>query len=171
MNKSSPSELRKIEKGITSFNHHWYIDKQTSEIRHKKLSGSSKFLDFFWRRKHAVSDLYWWISRNWSNTKMMDVDTPIKHDDVSIKGFPRKYQLENNWTIPEDDLKYLYNGPLVDESGHLILVKHQSNFQNTISFISQLRPLTWIISFILICYRYRNDIVELWNWVISLINQ
>ncbi len=172
MNKSTPSELRKTKKGIKSFDKQWYIDKQTSEIRHNKLDWTSKFIDFFWRKKHTVSDLYWWTSRNWSNTKMIDYEIPIKHDDVSIQGFPRKYQLINKWTIPENDLKYLYNGPLVDESGQNILVKHQSKFQKIISILSQLQPLSWItwISFIFMCYLNWDDIIKLWNSVLSLMN-
>lgn len=163
MSKPTPSELRKRERGIRSFDGHWYIDAKTSEIKHISLEGWSKFIDLFWRKKHKVSDLYWWSSNKWATSEMMPFDDAIRHDDVPIAGFPRKHQMRNGWTIPSEDLKYLYEGPLVDETGHKILVKHQSKIQRLVSVISQLRPLSWIIPLILAFYRYRAEFVELWE--------
>ncbi len=83
----------------------------------------------------------------------------VKHDDIPIKGFPRKHQLVNGWSIPEQDLKYLFDGPLIDENGNL-LVKHQSRLQKIVSIVSQLKPLSWVIGLILLCIRFRTEIVE-----------
>jgi len=163
MNKLTPSESRIREKEINSFDEHWYIDTQTSEIRHKPLSVFYKIIDFFWRKKHTVADLYWWSVKKWDSSEMISCPNAIKHDNVPIVGFPRKHQMKNGWTIPTKDFKYLYEGPLVDETGNKILIKHQSKIQKLVSIFSQLRPLSWIITLIIACYRYRNEISDLWS--------
>ena len=134
MSKLTPSDLRKREKGIKSFDEHWYIDVKTKEIRHISLNGWSKLIDLFWRKKHKISDLYWWSSRKWASSQMMPFNNAIKHDDVPIAGFPRKHQMQNEWTIPSEDMKYLYEGPLVDVTGHKILIKHQSKIQRFVLY-------------------------------------
>ncbi len=151
MSKLSPSELRKRNKAIQYFDEHWYIDTQTYEIRHKQLSIFSR-----------ITDLYWWSSAKWYELRLMPYPDAIKRDDVPIIGFPRKHQLKNGWTIPAEDLKYLTVGPLVDESGQKTLVKHQSTIKKTVSVFSQLRPLSWIFPLFLACYRYKNEISDLW---------
>ena len=163
MSELTPSESRKREKDIQSFDEHWYVDTKTSEIRHKPLERMAKFIDLFWRKRHRVSDLYWWTVRKWWSEDMAPFSKPIEHDSVPITGFPRKYQLQNGWTIPSEDLRYLFEGPLVDETGHEILVRHQSKFRTFVSLLSQLRPLSWIIVLGLGCVRYRQEILLLWN--------
>lgn len=169
MSKPTPSELRQREKEIGSFETHWYIDTVTAEIRHKPLNIGARIIDLFWRRKHKVSDMYWWSMRKWYGWEMMPYPVAIKHDDVPIAGFPRKHQMQNGWTIPSDDLMYLYEGPLVDETGKKILVKHQSTVQKYVTALSQLRPLSWAIPFALACYRYRIEISELWKQLVIAI--
>ncbi len=163
MTKPTPSEQRKREKNINSFNKYWYIDVKTSEIRHIKAKTWSKFFELFWKRKYTVDTLYWWSSREWASSKMMPFPIAVKHDDLPLRSFIRKHQMTNGWTISTGDLKYLYRGPLVDESGSTILIKTQSTLKNIISILSQLRPLSWIISLILILYRFREEVVELWE--------
>ena len=167
MHTPTPSELRKREKGIKSFDEHWEIIGNTFEIRHIQLKGWSKFIDYFWRKKHKVSDLYWWWSRQSASLKWLYLNDAIKHDDLPLEGFPRKYQMLNKWSILTEDLKYLYEGPLVDQTGHKTLVKHQSRIAKFVSVTSQLRPLGWLIPLILACFRYRNEIIELWNKLLS----
>jgi len=157
MTKLTPSEERKRKKQIDDFEKGWYADPSTSEIRHKKLSKFQKFLNLFWKKKYKVSDMYWWSSWKWYGWNMMPYADAVKHDDIPIKGFPRKYQLVNGWSIPKEDLDYLYEGPLIDENGN-ILVKHQSGLQKFVSIISQLKPLSWIVMFVLFCIRFRDEI-------------
>ena len=103
--------------------------------------GLSNIIDLFWRKKHKVEDFYWRTSRNWATPELMPFTIAIKHDDLPIDKFARKYQLQNGWSIPREDLKYLYEGPLVDRTGHKILVKHRSKLQKFVFVISRLRPL------------------------------
>jgi hypothetical protein len=163
MNQPTSSDLRKRSSEIETFAKYWYVNSQTSEIRHATFNFWRKLINLFWRKKHKVSNLYWWTVQNWATSEMIIYPDAIRHDDLHIKGYPRKYQLKNGWTIPSKDLKYLYEGPLVDESGTKVLVKHQSTTKNIISFISQLRPLSWIITLVLTCFRFRVEIIAVWQ--------
>ncbi|MEW8178552.1 MAG: hypothetical protein AB2754_15835 [Candidatus Thiodiazotropha endolucinida] len=153
----SPSEARNREKKIKLFDDNWYTDPSTMEIRHRELNLFEKAIGLFWKRKYKVSDMYWWSSWKWYGWDMMPYPDAVKHDDIPIKGFPRKHQLVNGWSIPKEDLNYLYDGPLIDEHGSL-LVKHQSNLQKFVSIASQLKPLSWFIGFVLLCIRYWKEI-------------
>lgn len=93
----------------------------------------------------------------------MSMTKPLKHDDIPFQSFPRKYQMINNWTIPKIDLKYLRNGPLINNEGTKIIVKYQNGFKRIISLISQIRPLSWILSFAFVCQRYWEEILEIWE--------
>lgn len=159
MTNLTPSEARKRKKEVEDFDKAWYVDPSTSEIRRSELDKLHKIIDLFWRKKYRVSDMYWWSSWKWYGWELMPYPDAVKHDDIPIKGFPRKHQLVNGWSIPEEDLKYLFDGPLIDENGN-ILVKHQSRLQKIESIVSQLKPLSWVIGLILLCIRFRTEIVE-----------
>ena len=94
----TPSDDRKKEMGIKSFDQYWYIDPKTNEVRHKPPKGWSKVLDFIWRKKHKVSDMYWWTRRKLHVEFIVEQDI-LDHDNIPIRGFPRKYRMKNNWTI------------------------------------------------------------------------
>ena len=108
--------------------------------------------------------MYWWSSWKWYGCDMMPYPSAIQHDNIPIAGFPRKHKLVNGWSIPKEDLKYLYDGPLIDDKGN-ILVKHQSMIQKLVSTVSQLRPLSWIVMFVLFCFRNRNEVKELLEYL------
>lgn len=173
--KDTPEKRRKREKLINRFDKDWYLDMDmdTIEIRRYEKTLIEKIKSLFIIKKHSIFTLYWWIKRQRRvNEEFRKFDFPFIENNIPpVKGIPYTYQLRGNWKIPESDLKYLYGGPLIDELGQNILVKHQSKFQKVISLITQLRPITWIITFLLFCYRFRVEIVELWNWVISFFNQ
>lgn len=161
MNKLSPSDARIRIKRNNSFDKNWHIDFKTNEIKLNEIEGWSKFLNIFWKRKFTVDTLYWWSHQKWATMEMMPYPIAIKRDDIPAKGLIRKHQMTNGWTISKKDLKSLYKGPLIDESGNEILVKTQSNFKRFISFLSQLKPISWISSFVIILYRYRKEVMEL----------
>lgn len=60
----------------------------------------------------------------WSKPDAIRLQFPVDHDNMPIKGFPIKYKLINGWTIPNSDIKYLTNGPLVSEDLRKIIVQH-----------------------------------------------
>ena len=164
MTNLTPSEARKRKRQIDDFEKDWHVDPSTLEIKYRELSGFPKFINLFWKRKYKVSDMYWWSSWKWYGWDMMPYPDAVKHDDIPIRGFPRKHQLVNGWSISKDDLSYLYDGPLIDENGNL-LVKHQTRLQKFVSMISQLKPLSWVVMLILFCIRFRIEITELLGYL------
>ena len=164
MSELTPSEARKREKRIERFGKSWFINPLTFEIRHRESNLFQKIIELFWRKKYKVFDLYWWAVRKWGGEEMITFPDAIKQDDISIKGFPRKYQLVNGWSIPKEDIKYLDGGPLADEIGNVI-VKYQSVLQKYVSVVSQLKPLSWIVGCLLMCIRYRVEIKMIFNHI------
>jgi hypothetical protein len=165
MSTMSPSELRKREKAIVDIDEAWTAVPKTLEIIRKPRSRFQRFIGLFWKKKYRVSDLYWWQSRKWATSDMMPFPDAIKHDDIPSKDFPRKHVLQGGWTISKEDLATLYEGPLFEQAGTEILVKHQSRLEGIVSFVSQLKPLSWIIGFALLCIRYQSELSELINAV------
>jgi len=161
----SPSELRKREKAIADINEAWMVIPKTLEIARKPRSRYQRFIGLFWKNRYRVSNLYWWQSKKWASSEMMLFPDAIKHDDIPLKGYPRKHILQGGWTIPKEDLAVLYEGPLLAQSGNEILVKHQSKLQSMVSLISLLKPISWIVGFALLCLRYRTELLELLNAV------
>jgi hypothetical protein len=163
MNKPSPSEIRKREKGIKSFEDDWYFDTATQEVRRKEKTGWKKYLSWFWKSKYKVSDMYWWSAKHSATSEMIVYPVPLKHDDLPLRGFPRKHKLQGDWSISREDLKYLFDGPLFDQSGHVLLVKHQTNLQKFVSIVGQLKPISWVLGFSFFCVRYWNEILVIFN--------
>lgn len=162
MNKLKPAEIQKRERSTRNFDKYWEINCGTLEIKHRPLKGLVRITNLFWKRRFKVSDMYWWSARKLDSTEGIAFKNAIKHDDIPIKNFPRKHQIENGWSISAADLKYLYDGPLVDSNGQL-LVDHQSKIQKFVSLLTQLRPLSYVIMFALFCMRYKEEIARLFE--------
>jgi hypothetical protein len=165
MNNISPEDLRIRAKGVASFDKTWYADPKTLEIRRKPLTCWQIIINLFWKNRHKVSDLYWWVSKNWANQQLAVYPIAIEHDNIPAPGFPRKHIMRGGWSIPKKDLKYLYEGPLFDQLGTQILVKHQSRLQVIVAVVKHLQPLSWIIGFLLLCVRYSNEIKSIFKWI------
>ena len=168
MNKTTPEEIKDRKRRINIFDKNWYVDDYKNLIiKHKKPTGLSKVLSFFWRRKYLVDTLYWWSAWKWTSVELRVFTLPVKHDDLPIKGFPRKHQMAGGWTIATEDLKYLKNGPLFDHAGEECLVKHQSTLGSIVIFFKQIKPLSYIVSTAVILFRYRNEVKEIVDKLIS----
>jgi hypothetical protein len=163
MKNPTPYQIRKKKEGIDSFDKYWNINPKTSEIYRIDLTNWRWFLNLLWRKKHAVETLYWWTIEKWATSEIITQTSPLKHDDIPFQGLLRKYQLTNGWTIPDNNLKFLKNGPLLNNQGTEILVNYQNRFKRIISFVSQLKPISWILSFVFVCLRYWTEILELWD--------
>ena len=122
----TPDRIRQIESMIDAFDRDWYFDTGTKEIRRKARDLRGRLLDMFWRPRHTVKAMYFWVNRNWSSATMMVYDFPLRHDNTPIKGFPMKFELQGGWTIPASDLRYLTEGPLAGEKLREVLVPASS---------------------------------------------
>jgi hypothetical protein len=46
---------------------------------------------------------------------------PVRPDNMPVPAIPIKYELMGSWQVKEDDLKYLCGGPLLDQSGDILV--------------------------------------------------
>ncbi|RLA79869.1 MAG: hypothetical protein DRG78_12070 [Epsilonproteobacteria bacterium] len=89
--------------------------------------------------------MYWFFrDRRRNNEDFRKFKNPITHDNIRVEGIPFKYELHGNWQIEEDDLKYLFDGPLIDQDGDLLVPA-----DNKLKKLQRILPfLTILISFI-----------------------
>lgn len=146
MNRSTPDQLRNIDNLVRLFDNDWFADTSTKEIRRKPLTGWCRFFDVVWKRKHSIFAMYWWVKRNWASDRLIVHQYPIRSDNMPIKGFPVKCELQGGWTIPEADLKYLTNGPLASEGLHEILVPANLGWRYALEVFKQLAPVVTIVA-------------------------
>jgi hypothetical protein len=140
----TPDREREIQTAIEAFDVDWYINTNTHEICLKKRSVLRKFCDIFWKKKHSVIAMYWWVNLNWSSASMMMYKFPMTHDNMPIKGFPIKAEMQGGWTIPKSDLKFLKNGPLTSEGLQEILVPASTGLMYVFELTKQFAPLVTI---------------------------
>lgn len=129
---------------IDAFDRDWYFNKNTHEICLKNRSAIRKFCDFFWKKKHRVIAMYWWVNQNWSTANMMVHNFPMTHDNMPIKGFPIKVEMKGGWTIPKSDLKFLKDGPLTSDGLQEILVPANTGWMYVFELAKQFAPLVTI---------------------------
>ena len=76
-----------------------------------------------------------WLRHRQAEEDAILFSNQINTDQVPIKGFPRKYALAGGWTIPESDLKYLRDGPLVSEDLKDVLVPDARDWRPIVKFV------------------------------------
>jgi len=142
MNGPTPDQQRKMQEAYESVGRYWYTDPATKELRRKPLTGFAGFINFFWKTRHTVWQFYWWLARRRAEEDMMPLDNPIQSDNMPIKGFPMKYELQGGWTIPRSDLKYLIKGPLASQGLNEILVPAALGWQRVWLYVRQFFTVT-----------------------------
>ena len=144
--KDTPRKKKIRDKLVKSFSDDWEIDiVSIPTIKYKKNTGFKGLWKKYFGKKHSIFAMYWFFKNHrLQNEESRKFDFPIKHDNIPVEGMPFKYELQGNWQIEEDDLKYLFGGPLIDQHGDL-LVPADSKLKN----LQRILPfLTIIISFI-----------------------
>lgn len=141
MTGPTPDQKREIERVVEAFDHDWYVDTKTKEIRRKQITGWRRFVDIVWKRKHTIFALYWWAKYNWATERLIVFEFPIRNDNMPIEGFPVKSELLGGWTISKRDLKYLTHGPLASEGLHKILVPASLGWRRLFEVARQFAPL------------------------------
>ena len=74
---------------------------------------------------------------------------PINHDNMPIPGYPIKYEIVDDWSIPKKDLRFLVKGPLARIAPKEILVSHQIGFERIKSFARAWGPIITVIASVL----------------------
>lgn len=139
----TPRKKRIREKLVKHFAEDWEVKYPT--IKYKKKTGIKGLWKKFFGRKHSVFAMYWFFKHDrLKNEDSRPFDFPLKHDNIPVSDVPFKYQLQGNWQIEEEDIKYLYGGPLIDQHGDLLV-----SAENKVQKILRLLPIiTIVISFI-----------------------
>ncbi len=164
MSGSTPDQLRNINALVERFDKDWFADTQTMEIRRKPREGWRKAFDVIWKRKHTVFALYWWVRRNWANERLIVHHYPVRSDNMPIKGFPVKCELQGGWTIPKEDLRFLTHGPLASEGLYEILVPAAVGWQRIWLFVRQFGPVvTTLIGIAGALVRWWPEMLSLWS--------
>lgn len=169
MNGPTPDQQRKIEKAYISANKYWYVDTSTKELRRKQLEGWRGIWDFIWPQKHTMWEIYWWVKQcALKNNKILAIGFPLKSDNTPIKGVPTKYELQDGWTIPCDDLKFLIKGPLVSENNLAdILVQVDQPWERWKIYLQRFGIVSPVIVAIGAAYRWRAELTELLQRIVN----
>lgn len=142
----SPDLVRRRDKALQSVGERWCLDFSTKEIRRHPLSGLAAIRQLFWRDRNTVWEFYVWLRHRQAEPDAMAFSNQIDGDNLPMKGFPKKYALAGGWTIPQDDLKYLRDGPLASEDRHEILVPPSRGWLLALDLIKQFAPVVTVIS-------------------------
>lgn len=119
----TPDQERQRRTMIKNVAKDWEVRTTTLELARKTKSRFWKFINLFWKRKVKVMALYFWVDELFTQPNMMSYPLPLDHDNIrKPSNMPYIFTLKSGWTIPEKDLKYLYDGPLLSENG-AVLVK------------------------------------------------
>jgi hypothetical protein len=95
---------------------------------------------------------------------MIPLDNPIQSDNMPIRGFPMKYELQGGWTIPRDDLKYLMKGPLASQGLSEVLVPAALGWQRVWLFLRQFGViLGTLITLVGATIRWWPELLQLWK--------
>lgn len=170
MKRITQEDQREIESNYLKLNEYWYFDYKTKEIRRvSPKTRWGRFIEIFWKKRHTVNQLYWWIDRYFVNNPEETIvfQLPIKKDEIDINGFPTKYKLLGTWEIPTTDLKHLKDGPLANASGDEILVDHNIGlWKKTLLTFKQYGP---IFTTSVALYAIINGICRNWTFILSFI--
>jgi len=118
----TPDQQRKRKKDIELLAHDWEVFIPTLELRRKAKKGIWRYINRVWRRKHKVKTLYLWVAETFAQLQMMSHVVPLTHDNIQKpKNMPFIFALQGGWTIPKRDLRTLTHGPLLSETGDLLV--------------------------------------------------
>lgn len=110
-----------IEEEEAKFGRDWEVDFSKLELRRKKLGFFRTAKEFFWRTRYPVLALYRWARTREDNFDVMTYPHIVNSDNLPpIPGLPTRIELNEGWSIPDRDLRYLIFGPLT--KGNTILV-------------------------------------------------
>ena len=123
MTNDTPRKQKRREKLIQHFSEDWtYEISDVPTIRYRRHSGLKGIWQRLFGRKHTIFALYWFFKHEYRlNEELRKFQFPVAHDNMPVQGFPFKYEMHGRWHIDDDDLKYLYGGPLIDQQGELMV--------------------------------------------------
>lgn len=165
MNLDTPRKKKRREKLVQRFAEDWYVDTSTGPtIRYKRKTGISGLWQRIYGRKHSVFAMYWYFKHErLNNEDMRKFYFPLKHDNMPVSGVPFKYELQGTWNIEDDDLKYLYSGPLIDQQAEL-LVPVDAGLQKAQRLAKMITPFLALLAGIILLFVRGLQLIPVWPW-------
>lgn len=123
MSLDTPRKKNRRDKLVKRFSEDWEVDTSTGPtLRYKRKPGLFGLWQRFFGRKHSVFARYWYFKSEYlNNENIRKFYFPVKHDNMPVSGVPFKYELQGTWQIEDEDLTYLYGGPLIDQHAELLV--------------------------------------------------
>ena len=116
MRGPTPKQKRRIERLASEFGENWENDYTNKQIVRKPRSVTKAVWETIIGKKFSVFAMYWWVKKDRLNNRTSrKFDIPLRHDNTPIKGLPIKYELQGGWTLKDEDLRFLKDGPLISE--------------------------------------------------------
>lgn len=95
------------------FRRDWTVDFSNRIIRTKDFSFIRRIKETIWKTKYPVLSLYRFAREAEASAEGIAHPVIVNSDNMTlIEGLPTRFELSNEWKIPERDLKYLIYGPL-----------------------------------------------------------
>ena len=109
----SEAQVRDALNRAALFREDWEIDVETSTVQRRKDATG---------RRHSVLGFYWYCKEEWLHSDILRrLRFPIIGDNqIPGRGVIRVFTLSNDWKIPESDLEYLDDGPLLWKENRIV---------------------------------------------------
>ena len=141
MSFDTPRKKKRRDKLVKKFSENWELNlSSVPTLKYKRKKGIRGVWQNVFGRKHSVFAMYWFFKHERQNNEVLrKFHFPLKHDNMPVEDVPFKYQLQGKWYLDDDDLKFLYGGPLIDQNREL-LVKADTRFNRFIRFCQIATP-------------------------------
>lgn len=158
----TPEQRRNLEILLERAATLWELDFKTHEIKRRRISGLRGLLDRLWKPRLPVHALYVWLAARAADETGIAHPHMMDRDSIPFEGLPRKYRLAGGWTIPTYDLKFLRDGPLLDERTGRVLVTAATTIETTILVTKRAcKVLAGLIPLGLALVKYGPDVIAL----------
>lgn len=165
MSLDTPRKKNRREKLVKRFSEDWEVDTNTGPtLRYKRKPGLFGLWQRFFGRKHSVFAMYWYFKSEYlNNESIRKFYFPVKHDNMPVSGVPFKYELQGAWQIDDEDLKYLYGGPLIDQHAEL-LVPVDAGLEKAQRIAKLITPFLILCASIILLIVRGLQLLAVWPW-------
>jgi hypothetical protein len=157
---------RRRDKLVKLFSEDWEFNfSSVPTIKYKRKKGLRGIWQKYFGRKHSVFAMYWFFKHErQKNEVFRKFRFPLKHDNMPVEDVPFKYQLQGTWYLDDEDLRFLYGGPLIDQNREL-LVEADTRFNRFIRFCQMATPPVAFLGAITTLLTRLPSVLDLFRYV------
>ena len=165
MVNDTPRKRAKRERLVARFERDWEVSfDPVPTLKYK----NKNFLVRFWLsligKKHTVFAMYWFFKYKYlEDSNYPKFTFPLKHDNIPVAGVPFKYELCGLWVIQEDDLKYLYGGPVIDQHGDILVPAEQTK-DKLLRWLNLSRAIIGLVAMLILLAVRFLQFKLVWPW-------